>query len=312
VTLDASGAFESVLWDRIFPILAKQNNPRIIVLIWLLYRLNRYVVRWGDHTSSSCFYATRGTKQGGILSGYIFLEYMAILADRLQFSPGINLFNRSWNSLFYADDVLLLGMSYAHVQSLLSICEQFQTEGYIKWNASKTAVIELTKRKILTPPEYSSLWLNGEKLLRKTETPYLGYIINQNFNDDSMINKQCRRLYCISNNLQRSLPLHLLSNSRLKKLVCAYGNIYMLPLLNNTSTLKIQAKLKKAHRDFVMYVTLFKERNPDLWDPNRGLFNDKSRFVYGNLSIKSFDTMVCNQKLNFNERFLGFVSSLDS
>ena len=310
VTLDASGAFESVVWDKIFPVLLERNNPKIVSLIWMFYRLNRYVVRWGNHTSSSCFYATRGTKQGGILSGYIFLEYMAILADRLQVSPGISLFGRNWNSLFYADDVLLLGQSKAHTQILLSICEQFQNEGYIKWNASKTAVIQLTKRKFLEPPKFSSLRLNGEKLLRKTEAPYLGYILNQRFNDDFMIRKQCRRLYCLSNNLQRSLPLHLLSNSRLKKIVCAYGNIYMLPILDNPSTLKLSSKLKTAHRDFVMYLTLFKERNPDLWDPDKGLFNNKSRYVYGRLSINSFDTMVNNQQFSFNKRFLGFLSSI--
>ncbi len=86
----------------------------------------------------------------------------------------------------------------------------------------------------------------------------------------------------------------------------------MLPLLNNPSTKKIYDKLKTAHRDFVMYLTLFKERNPDLWDPDRGLFNHKNRFVYANLSIKSFDTIVINQTVGFNERFLGFLSSLDS
>ena len=125
-----------------------------------------------------------------------------------------------------------------------------------------------------------------------------------------MINRQCRRLYCISNNLQRSLPLHLLSNKRLKKIACAYGNIYMLPILDNPSTMKIQSKLKTAHRDFVMYMTLFKERNPDFWDPDRGLFMNNSRYVYGNLNIKSFDTMVSNQRLKFCARFEEFCKTI--
>ena len=39
--LDASGAFESVVWNKIFPRMAMNNNTRIIKLIWQLYRFHR-------------------------------------------------------------------------------------------------------------------------------------------------------------------------------------------------------------------------------------------------------------------------------
>ena len=59
VTLDASGAFEGVDWDKIFPRLVKGNNPKIIRCIWLLYRYNRYEVRWKTQRPSILFCNTK-------------------------------------------------------------------------------------------------------------------------------------------------------------------------------------------------------------------------------------------------------------
>ena len=167
--LDASGAFESVIWDKIFPCLAKNNNPKIIKAIWQMYRYNRYVVRWKNSQSEKSYYCTQGTKQGGLLSGPIFVEYMNLLGTRLAKEGGIQFNNSLWNSLFYADDVILVCLNMFQAQTLLNICESFQTEGYVKWNASKTVVIKLTTEATRSPSSLekkvsSGLVLNNESL----------------------------------------------------------------------------------------------------------------------------------------------------
>lgn len=95
VTLDASAAFEGVKWDKIFPRLATKNNPKLIRMIWLFYKYNRYECRWKNKKSTEYFCATIGTKQGGVISGYIFDEYMNILNEQLKKLHGIDLFNKS-------------------------------------------------------------------------------------------------------------------------------------------------------------------------------------------------------------------------
>lgn len=64
IMLDASGAFEAVLWDEVFPKMAESIHPRAIQAIWMTYRFNRYEIRWNGKKSTNYFYARQGTKQG--------------------------------------------------------------------------------------------------------------------------------------------------------------------------------------------------------------------------------------------------------
>ena len=197
---------------------------------------NSYEVRWKKARSTVLFCTTQGTKQGGILSGYIFLEYMSILDEKLKDCPGRWLYNCLWNALFYADDVLLIGLSLDHAQKLLYICEQFEAQGLVSWNPSKTRVMYLTNsRKIKNVPEQSDLFLNKNRLRRCIVFKYLGYLVNHRLTDDDMLIRQAQRLYAIANNLARDLPLHLLDDSRLRKLTMSYGNVYLLPVLTNST-----------------------------------------------------------------------------
>ena len=56
-----------------------------------MYRFNRNEVRWGNNVSKDYFYSTQGTKQGGVLSGPIFLQYTNFLNERLSKKPSISL-----------------------------------------------------------------------------------------------------------------------------------------------------------------------------------------------------------------------------
>lgn len=310
--MDASGAFENVNWDTIFVKLAKKNNIRVIRCIWLIYRFNRYETRWEKSRANITFCATKGTKQGGILSGFIFCEYMSILDDRLKKVPGRMLFGLLWNALFYADDVILIGLNLAHAQLLLRICEGFEADGYIKWNSLKTRVMYLTQsNRLKTIPRLSLLFLKGKQLERCICFKYLGYVLNHRVTDDDSILRQARRLYAITNNILADLPLHLLDNSRLRKIATAYSNVYLLPVLSD-STHKSWQKLKTAHRYFVANVTQFYKRAKSYWNPDLGIYNAKNRYIYGRLRVPTLDTMVFNQKFRFSQRFSKYISSISS
>ena len=312
VTLDASGAFEGVHWDIVFPRLAAKNNPRIIRALWLMYSFNRYEVRWANCVGSSKFCATLGTRQGGILSGPFFCEYMSILADRLAEFSGIEQFSRSFNSIFYADDLLLVCKNVAHAQTLLDVCHNFESDGYIRWNSDKTKVLHLSPTRLPAStelPEKSCLTLKGVKLDRVTTTKWLGYILNYRVNDDDMIRRQICRLHAIGNNIKAYLPLDLLEPPMLRQLAVAYGNIYLLPVLKDSNAVLLR-KLHAAHRCFTMNVTNFLERHKDLRRED-GVYTISNDRLYKGQNIKTVAEMRCYQENGFWDRFSAYVRGFD-
>ena len=98
-------------------------------------------------------------------------------------------------------------------------------------------------RRLKNVPAYSDLYLHGEQLKRCICFRYLGYQFNHRLTDDDTLRRQASRLYSIANNIAADLPLHLLDDSRLRKLASAYGNVYMLPLLQDSTAQSLQ-KLK--------------------------------------------------------------------
>ena len=307
VTLDASGAFEGVEWNKIFPRLAKKNNPRVVRLIWLMYAFNRYEVRWKNFRAVFVFCATKGTKQGGVLSGYVFIEYMYFLDEKLQESYGFEKYDVTWNALFYADDVLLLCKNELHAQALLNICADFQQAGFIQWNADKTKVLHLqdSNYDLGDVPKKSPLKLNDKNLDRVVCIRWLGYMLNHFLSDDDMILRQAQRLYAIGNNLKRSLPLELVEDHMLRQIACAYGGVYLLPVLHNSTKVVFQ-RLRAAHRHFVMLITQYKERSPN-WDVTNRNFEASNRSVYGRLNVKTLDNMRLDQTDKFVHRFCDYV-----
>jgi hypothetical protein len=307
--LDASGAFESVVWEKIFPILATKNNPKIVRFIWQMYRFNLYECRWNKLVAEQKFYATRGTKQGGVLSGKIFLEYMNILNKRLTKVRGIEFNGLSWNALFYADDVCLIGISRAHLQQLLTICESFETNGFVKWNASKSVIISLTSKKYFKPPELSDFVLNGENLIQRSCSRYLGYETNQRLDDSDQIRRQSNRLYAVTNNIKRSIPLRLLDDSRLRKIICAYGCIYMLGAMDNY-TKKVWQKLKNAHRYHTELISQFRERS-EHWNPEDSVFERKDRHIYGRLDLDKLELLRDKMERGLSDRYKQYLLEVE-
>jgi len=130
-------------------------------------------------------------------------------------------------------------------------------------------------------------------------------------NDDDMIRRQAQRLYALTNNFQRELPLHLLNKERLRAIVCSYGGIYMLPVIQNPSSQAILKKLKKAHRFFVANISQFYSRSPH-WDPDNKIFEAYDRYIYGEIRSKTFATMLHNQKMQFGIRYTKYIASFSN
>ena len=85
-------------------------------------------LRWGS-TSTSSFHVSNGVKPGDILSPMLVNVYINQLSIRLNRSGiGGDIGNHLINRLCYADDLSLISLSSAGMQSLLDICNSYTIE----------------------------------------------------------------------------------------------------------------------------------------------------------------------------------------
>ena len=79
VFLDATKAFDLIDHEQLFKTLNENGIcPLFVGLIMILYKFNNAVVKYNKATSSS-FCMETGTKQGSVLSSYLFKQYIWII-----------------------------------------------------------------------------------------------------------------------------------------------------------------------------------------------------------------------------------------
>lgn len=227
---------------------------------------------------------------------------MTILNVRLSELKGIEFNGQNWNALMYADDVALVLVDKEAAQKALNVCEQFEKDGFLKWNAGKTVVLELTTSKRLeSTRQNTGLYLNGQELEGKAKGKYLGYIVNRQVNDHDHIDRLVTRLNTLSHSLSNNLPLDLLDEKRLSEIINAYGGNYLLPVLD-TYTKKAFSKLTTAHRNFVIKIAQIKKRYPHIWNKENNIYNIPNRYVYGIANTKQVQTAKEGQQIRFDRR----------
>jgi hypothetical protein len=79
-----------------------------------------------------------------------------------------------FNSVMFADDLLLLAISITHLQCMIDICSQILGSCYLELNWKKTFVLRIGPRHNFTA---AKLILNGQVITWKSEIRYLGVFI---------------------------------------------------------------------------------------------------------------------------------------
>ena len=121
--LDTSKAFDKIDFWLLFQKLITKDFPVFIIKILAYWYCHQEMhVRCGSTSTSSC-HVSNGVMQGGILSPMLFNVYMDQLSIRLNRSGiGGDIGGHLINHLCYADDLCLISLSSAGMQSLLDIC----------------------------------------------------------------------------------------------------------------------------------------------------------------------------------------------
>ena len=79
--------------------------------------------------TSDPFFVGNGTKQGGLLSPYLFLRYIReLIAGTNATGIGCNVGGTFYNILAYADDMVLLAPSWFALQWLIDILSVFAVD----------------------------------------------------------------------------------------------------------------------------------------------------------------------------------------
>ena len=107
------------------------------------------------------------------------------------------------NHLLYADDLCIVSLSYAGLQHLLSICDQYCVSHSLTFNVRKS-VCMFFKSKMNKLCDNVPVVLSGNTIDFVHETKYLGVIINSSMKTSSDVVRQTRKFYAQTNMLLRN------------------------------------------------------------------------------------------------------------
>ena len=201
--LDASKAFDRINHYHLFKKLLSKGLPKIIVRILLAwYTSQQFTVKW-DNFQSTHFKSINGVRQGSVLSPKLFNIFLDDLSSNLNnLQVGCHMNNVSFNHLFYADDAVILSPSAKGLQKLLTTCENFAKNNEIIFNPNKTYCMYL-QHKSCKSSKLPVVEINKMPLEWIEKHKYLGFCVNNCFNDNDDIDRQKKSLYAIGNTIIR-------------------------------------------------------------------------------------------------------------
>ena len=184
-SLDAEKAFDKVWRDALFHKLIKKLDGSMWYILKVYYDSSYGVLDLGDGVLSELFPIKIGVKQGGILSPTLFHAFIDdLIYECTNLNVGAHIKKINVSIIVYADDILLLSSVDAHLQLLLNICDSYSYLWRIKFNASKSNIVEFDIQFF----NNSSFVLNGKNIYVVDSFKYLGVLIDRwlNFNANTI------------------------------------------------------------------------------------------------------------------------------
>ena len=129
--------------------------------------------------SSASFSVGNGTRQGSILSPYLFTRYLReLIASMVQCAIGCNVGGTYVNILAYADDIVLLAPSWKGLQHLNTFSQAGQSID-MQCNVNKTVCMSYApkNRSKIVSHSFPDFTLDGMKLKLVSSFRYLDHIV---------------------------------------------------------------------------------------------------------------------------------------
>ena len=154
--IDFSKAFDKVNYWKLFGQLIGDgvNSCKVSLLAyWYSHQQASFI--WMN-MMSNVFMVGNGTKQGGLLSPYLFSRYIRLLLHKISASKiGCHIGGMPVNVFAYADDVVLLSPSWHGMQNLIMILSECSKYLDVECNVWRTKCV------LVNP-------VSVDKLVRKT------------------------------------------------------------------------------------------------------------------------------------------------
>lgn len=174
--LDYSKAFDCVRWKMLWQIMEEMGVPaHLIALIRNLYADSRAAVRLQEGHSPD-FEASRGVRQGCILSPVLFNIYGEYIMRKSleEWKGGVRVGGQKISNLRFADDTTLCASSESELEQLLKRVEKTSNELGLTLNRGKTKIMIVDRAHVLPQTDVLKDFEKVEKML------YLGSLIDSN------------------------------------------------------------------------------------------------------------------------------------
>jgi len=145
-----------------------------------------------------------GTRQGGILSPYLFSRYIRdLLHEVVQSGYGCCIGGVMLNVLAYAGDIVLMAPSWRAMQDLLQLLDRLSTNVNMTCSIKKTMcmVFQLKQRSKIVAISFPPLKLGNEYLQYVSTLKYLGHVIDCTLTNDLHIQREICNMFMRMNML---------------------------------------------------------------------------------------------------------------
>jgi len=188
--LDFRKAFDTVWRDGLMHAVWKSGiRGRIWKLIDSLYDNVQAKVKFGDF-ETDFFNVEEGVKQGCSLSPVLFCVFINELSKMIKSHDiGVRIHDVCMGSLFWADDVVLLGNDEHELNRLLDIAAEFAQDYKLNFNYDKSNVLIVGQR-----TDKSKRWNLGDNVISEVDTyKYLGVQISRNLSDHNRVDEVIKK-----------------------------------------------------------------------------------------------------------------------
>ena len=205
-TLDAEKCFDSICHVSLFLKLIDVLPVNHWLLLYNWYSKLNGIVKWNG-TRGDSFNITRGTRQGSIISPYLFNIFINQLLYDLQSSDaGARIGDMLFNSVAYADDITLFSTNIKGLQNLIDICVAYSRRWRFKFGIAKSKCMVTGAYPLSQNPRWR---LGDEYLCSVDKLDILGNTYNCNGNSSSHVENRinkCRQSFYGLGNIGMSYP----------------------------------------------------------------------------------------------------------
>ncbi len=186
--LDVQKAFDTVWHDGLFFKLDMMNvDSAIIASIMDMYEGAECRVLHNGHRSDS-FPVLQGTKQGGVISPFLYLVYIDQLMRNLaSVNDGLVIYDQNCSCPTVADDMTLISFSKRGLDAMMGICFNYSRKWHYKYNASKSAVIVFNETKYDFCTRDRTWKLGTEIVYERTEYTHLASSVKRKWETVKML-----------------------------------------------------------------------------------------------------------------------------